>query len=689
MPAGRSVVRSEALFRSGSSVFLWRLGRKSSLRHEIGWVDSRSNHADHGVAEMNAPKAPSLLPVAGRSARGRAACLALLVAAVAWSILLSTAPITPLVWDEGDAILRAAAIPRQFEYTTTREGHPAGYGLVIRLGHAVSGAFCSPLLAWRLGPMTLFAAAVGAVCYRMARDRSFAAALGTAAAVFCMPRLFAHAHFASFDGPLTACWLISWVVYATWIGRLQTALSLREANEPVAVPHDAREPASARQKRPRSWLCTRNAGPSRMPAGFIWPIAAGAALGATMSCKATGWLAAAPPMVWSLVCWFRAIQAERRARVNPTGSENSARSTDQAALARRIALGTFGLVLPAALATFMALNPPLWRQPIAGLLEFLRLNLYRGDHAGLNIATQFFGRLYNLDYPLPWYNTIVWTAITVPLGILSLAGVGIVSPWIARRYSPLCDAPPPSSAAGNGNECASSDVGLTVNGYGGLLLAHWSILLIVRALPAPGVPPHDAERLILPSFAFLAVLCGLGTDRLCRWARGRRRSLMQSAIAAVVAVSVFPTYWFAPQGLSYYNPLVGGLPGAVALGLEPTYYWDSFDREVIDWLNTHTAPDERVLLLAAPDDNLALLRAWGVVRFETDRQSPLRLRWVVVQHRPSGWQPDAQRLIATAEPVLTKRLGCSGWGPWRLDVPLLTIYDAADYAVAPSPARPH
>ncbi len=635
---------------------------------------------------MNADAALVLPSVDRRPTRGQTACLALLVAAVSWLILLATASMTPLVWDEGDSILRAAAIPRQFEYTITREGHPAGYGLVIRLGQAAADGFCSPLVAWRMGPITLFAAALGAIGYRLARDLSRTAALGAVAAVFCMPRLFAHAHFASFDGPLTACWLISWVVYATWIGRLQTASSSSDANRSVASPHDDREPASAARERPRFRLFATNRRLGRMPPGAVWAIAAGATLGATMSCKATGWLAVVPPMVWSLLCWIRAIRSSRTARINAPRSDHLQGGDDQAALARRIAIGTFGIVLPAALITFIALNPPLWRQPIAGLLEFWRLNLHRGDNAGLNIATQFFGRLYNLDHPLPWYNTIVWTAITVPLGILGLAGLGLVVLVCERCREARYGIPLRPSASETIRISTSPVVRLFANGYGGLLLGHWSILLIVRALP--GVPPHDAERLILPSFAFLAVLCGLGADLACRWAAGGRRRFMHGAVAAVFAASVFPTHWFAPQWLSYYNPLVGGLPGAVALGLEPTYYWDSFDRAVIDWLNSHTAPDERVLLLAAPDDNLVLLRQWGVVRFETDHRSPLRLRWVVVQHRPSGWQPDAQRLIDSAEPVLTKCLGRGGWGPWRRDVPLLTIYDAADYVAAPSPPRP-
>ena len=34
-----------------------------------------------------------------------------------------------------------------------------------------------------------------------------------------------------------------------------------------------------------------------------------------------------------------------------------------------------------------------------------------------------------------------------------------------------------------------------------------------------------------------------------------------------------------PVPLSYFSPIVGGLPGATALGMEPTYYWDGLDSD--------------------------------------------------------------------------------------------------------------
>ena len=45
-----------------------------------------------------------------------------------------------------------------------------------------------------------------------------------------------------------------------------------------------------------------------------------------------------------------------------------------------------------------------------------------------------------------------------------------------------------------------------------------------------------------------------------------------------------------PFGLSYYNILVGGLPGAERLGLELTYWSDAVDRVLLDRLAAEIQP---------------------------------------------------------------------------------------------------
>lgn len=529
------------------------------------------------------------------------------------AVLLATSFSLPMVWDEGNSILRSEGIARwarrwwpgdqpatpplsqeaiaeDWAYTTQREGHPAFYGMVIAVGRAISANWLPPLESARFGPILLFAIATGAMFYRLARDHSTIAATGAVTALLLLPRLFAHAHFASFDGPLVSCWLLAWAAFAPATGRWRWALL---------------------------W-------------GFV--------LGMTLSCKATGWLAPLPFLIWA------AMYRDRQA-------------------CRTLLIG-----LPTALLVFCLLNPPLWHHPIQGLDRFFSLNLNRGVQ-GLNISTQFLGHLYNLNHPLPWYNTLFWTGITVPTGVLILVGLGLwhvlTWPW---------------------------------NKPGMLLVANWLVLLIVRAIP--GTPPHDGVRLFLPSFAFLAALAGLGTSRLlagcferrpqssshsvdsgvdgslCRgraWL-DRRCAVPALALAILFGSSATSLAWYAPQWLSYYNLIIGGLPGAIARGMEPTYYWDGLDQSVLDWLHEHTGPDEKVQFACVSQENLALMRQWGRLRNEYRTETPGRFRWYVLQHRPSAWEPADRWLLAHEQPAYRKRLRQGGWGPWQLDIPLVDVY---------------
>ncbi|HVA40515.1 MAG TPA: hypothetical protein VNF49_07605, partial [Candidatus Binataceae bacterium] len=538
------------------------------------------------------------------------------VALAVFALLLATSPILPMVWDEGDAINRAAgvqawsgevresgptafsetAIAGHWRYTVEVEGHPALYGIVIAFGQLLGEHCLPPLTAARLGPMMLFAAAAGAMFYRLARQYSTVAGLGGMAALVTMPRLFAHAHFASFDGPLTSCWILAWALFAP---------AVEEANA-SGTPRSAFPTESPRRRYSRSRFWLPNSLP-RWRFGLVW----GVALGATMSCKFTGWLAPLPFVACA------AVYGNRRT-------------------ARTLAIG-----LVTALAIFWLTNPRLWHHPLDGMRMFFDLNLNRAGTA-LDIPTLFFGTQYTTLSGLPWYNTLVWTAITVPVGTLLLACVGIAS--VLCRWA--------------------------ADAQGVLILLNWLVLIVVRALP--GTPVHDAERLILPSFAFLAALAGVGCHALLGWARTSDRSVNSSAtesrraargrcaqigptrlsgrmvlagIGLVYLGSASSLVWYAPQWLSYYNLLIGGLRGAEAAGMEATYYWDALDGEVLAWLHAHTAADENIEFSVPSHNNLVLMRQWGTLRRGWRPGEPGRYRWRVIQRRPTFWSSRDRWLV--------------------------------------------
>ncbi len=390
-------------------------------------------------------------------------------------LLLATSSRLPIVWDEGDTIVRAESLRdladwRQvgaWPYTIVREGHPPLVGLLVAGGERLAPGGLDPLTRDRFGPILLFSLAAGAMFYRLKRDYGlWIVGIVAIGVLMTMPRMFAHAHFATLDAPLTACWVLAWATFA---------------------------PAR------RNWAWT--------------PLFA-LALGLTLAAKFTGWLAPLPFIAWTVL--YR----------------------DRGGL-RALAVG-----VPLAVMVFVALNPPLWSQPVEGLRTFFELNLNRGENPGLNITTQFFGRLYDLDHPLPAYNTIVWTLIVVSPMSLLLAGVGVVATIRRWRTDPVST----------------------------LLVFPWLTLLVVRALP--WAPPHDGVRLFLPSFAFLAALAGVGAGRALyrETLFGPNRIVAQGwakvAIGIALVMGTVDAVAYFPHGLSFYNRLIGGLAG------RPLWEWN-------------------------------------------------------------------------------------------------------------------
>ena len=307
----------------------------------------------------------------------------------------------------------------------------------------------------------------------------------------------------------------------------------------------------------------------------------------------------------------------------------------------------FGSGLGIALLTFYVLNPPLWFEPIHGFAQFFTSNTTRKN---FNISILFLGRMYNLDHPLPWYNTLVWTAITVPVGFLLLGiyGLGTTLQKSRRRLIVLT------------------------------ALFHALSLLIVRAVP--GTPPHDGVRLFVTAYAFLAIITGIGADAFFSF-RLRQWRIGIYGVILIYGIGAFNLCWYAPQWLSYYNAAIGGLAGAAQAGMEPTYYWDSLDRDITDWLEKNTAPNELIAFSASSVKTLSLQKEWGELRTDFYRknakeQRGKKVRYYVLQRRPSGEYAADKRLMKRAKPVYTKLVRRGGVGLWKVDdVPLLEIYE--------------
>ncbi len=265
----------------------------------------------------------------------------------------------------------------------------------------------------------------------------------------------------------------------------------------------------------------------------------------------------------------------------------------------RRALQVLMIGLPLACFVLFLLMPPWWTEPVTGVLRFLRSNLTRGRTNP--IPVQFLGVVYQTpNQSLPWYNTLVWTVLVTPVGFLLLLVAGMIRAIRHRNVEP---------------------VGL-------LILGNWAFLVALRALPH--TPGHDGVRLFLPAFGVMALLVGMGArqvvDRFGRWAR--------IAVATAVVEAVGSVLLLLPVPLSYYSPLVGGLPGATWLGMEPTYYWDALGPEARQWLRENTLPAQTVRFATFPLSWL-YLRQTGELPRRLDSIDPGTPAWYVLQNRPA------------------------------------------------------
>ncbi|MCB9953582.1 MAG: hypothetical protein H6824_21625 [Planctomycetaceae bacterium] len=523
-------------------------------------------------------------------------------------VLLATSFQLPLTWDEPNAILRSESlqdwasswllrtadtpapwtnegVQKGCPYTTQIEGHPTGYGLLIALGRSLTSQFLPAKESNRFGPMGLFAVACSAVYVRLRRSHDKGTALSAIAFLLLMPRLFAHAHFATTDGPLMSAWIILWASF-DW------ALV--------------------------SWR--------RLTVWGMW-------LGYVMSCKFTGWIAVIPFLAWSTV------QRDTK-------------------MFLKVLLGTYvGFWM------FVLLNPTLWHDLPGGIVRFFELAFSRRE-LGPNVPTMFLGQVYDLHHPLPWYNTTLWILFTVPPATLIFAGIGFIS-----------DLKQPNMRSG-----------LV------LILINWLVLVVVRALP--WAPPHDAIRLWLPSFPFLAVLAGIGFSASLSWAKvgclPRWSPLRRALAVAILGCGLVNMILCNPQWLSYYSPLIGGVVGAERVGLEPTYYWDGFDSDVHNWLDDHCQPRDQVYCHVS-NEYCDFWNRTNVKNYKLQCNNPEQCNWILVQNRTGHMTSVDKYLTANLSPAFVKRF--SGGAFDRVfsseKVPIAWVYSREQYLSAQLHAVEH
>lgn len=193
----------------------------------------------------------------------------------------------------------------------------------------------------------------------------------------------------------------------------------------------------------------------------------------------------------------------------------------------------------------------------------------------VTIAHPKIGQWYlgEIHMPPPWHFPFVLMLAIVPLTLTVLYIIGMVR------------------AGRNGREADRLGV----------------LLVLLVLVPLVGLASgqsmvYDQDRIFMPVFPFLAALAGIGFGWLVMAIR-RGAERFQRPRWAVPVTGVAFLLVLLPQSiglirlyphlLSYYSEAVGGLPGATRLGMETTYWCESY-AAAIPYLNEHAKPGDMI-----------------------------------------------------------------------------------------------
>jgi hypothetical protein len=259
----------------------------------------------------------------------------------------------------------------------------------------------------------------------------------------------------------------------------------------------------------------------------------------------------------------------------------------------------------------------------------------------LPVEQYYFGQLLA---PPPWHFPFVMTIIVVPLSILLLATTGAITLMKHHQARP----------------------------FGGLLLLGIFVCLAIFTTGLGQV--FDDERLMMPVFPYVAALAGIGfarlvpaVERLLKY-RGIQVSTYQLSSILVLVVFVphlLLAYDLYPHLLSYYSESIGGVYGAKYLGMETTYWCETYSG-VLSYINAHARPG--AVINAECQDVLIYYQLHGMLRpdlqiangpdavpafrgFRLNRFTFKEADYVIIQNRQSGFYRPLRRWMQTRTPI--------------------------------------
>ncbi len=424
-----------------------------------------------------------------------------------------------------------AAIDRHWSYN---HEHP----VLMKTLFALSDALFHKKLEWMESStaMRLPTAALSAMLcsgvYLFARQLfGRAAGVIAAGALILQPRFFFDAHMACFDAPIGAMWFLT--VYAYW----------------------------------KSWESKR------------WAFATGVFWGLALATKLNAFFI---PIVFVLH-WLWATW--RQWGVGRAESGEWVVRWPQ---------------MPWALVAMAGLGPLIFylHWPYIWFDTFARVKWYMMFHLKhVHYFARYFGENL-IRPPFPISFPFGMTVVTVPATILAASALGAGAYWSERGGKTRLGQ---TIAALRHKKLPTALEGHRATGM--LLMLNFLVPILIIA--QPHTPVFGGTKHWIPSMPFMAMIAGFGAvvaweRAVTWWERADRRmpGAARIALSFVVALAILlpaagELHKSHPQGIAYYNELIGSYQGAADQGML-RQFWGYASRQTLPWVNEHAPKGSRI-----------------------------------------------------------------------------------------------
>lgn len=438
------------------------------------------------------------------------------------------------------ASFQQAAIDKHWSYN---HEHP----VLMKTLFALSDALFHRKLEWmesstamRL-PTAALSAALCSGVYLFARQLfGRLAGVIAACALILQPRFFFDAHLACFDAPIGAMWFLT--VYAYW-------KSWEHKGWAVITG-----------------ICFGLALATKLNAFFIpivlvlhWLWATWREWGVGRDAHTGTWVVSWPRMPWAFV-----------------------------------AMGLLGPLI------FYLHWPYIWFDTFARVKWYMMFHLKH-----VHYFARYFGENL-IRPPFPISFPLGMTLVTVPATLLAASAIGVGAYWSERGGQQSLRTLPSrlkdALKSWRGGTTERQAPGVRGRATGVLLVLNF--LVPIAIIAQPHTPVFGGTKHWIPSMPFLAMLAGFGavvaTQRAVAWwgsARAGSRTVSVVASVVVACAVLVPAAGELgrshPQGIAYYNELIGSYQGAADQGMM-RQFWGYASRQSLPWVNANAPLKSRV-----------------------------------------------------------------------------------------------